>query len=542
MTRKILCALAIIACTVVLGGCRTSIQGSEDVVAIGFGSATAIDGHKADGEWDSATKIEVPIVQPDQSRQIATLYLMNDLTNFYVAFAFPLPNTVIGQSFGYSVAPATAGSASGEGSDFSSQNPGISQHSYYDGARSCRLSTNGGMWAVQDTRFGGHNDGSGCYGEESGLSFYEFAKPLITGDPENDVPMRHGECYCFELDLQLVGIARPPGEYGLTTFPPRGKRMIIKVAAPRSAVERDDTLDAVGQYNLAVTYHRGRGVARDIKKAVELYTKAANQGLAEAQANLGAMYLQGQGVPKDYENAFLWLLKAATQGNAPAQYNLGAMYHAGLGVPKDYGNALDWYSESAKQDYPLAAYALSCMYYRGEGVPEDHNKAFSLRSESAERGFSRAQREVGYDCLYGRGVPKDYKKAFELLSKAAEQGDANAQTYLGSMYAEGLGVPEDHTQALAWYLKAAEQGLAYAQATAGMLYLFGRGVPHDHKLAYAWSTLAAESGEKASTMVLEKVAPTLSPQERTETKVMVEEIKRRISKTQQGTVDSGFFF
>jgi TPR repeat protein len=110
------------------------------------------------------------------------------------------------------------------------------------------------------------------------------------------------------------------------------------------------------------------------------------------------------------------------------------------------------------------------------------------------------------------------------------------------MYAEGLGVPEDHTQALAWYLKAAEQGLAYAQATAGMLYLFGRGVPHDHKLAYAWSTLAAESGEKASTMVLEKVAPTLSPQERTETKVMVEEIKRRISKTQQGTVDSGFFF
>jgi TPR repeat protein len=53
--------------------------------------------------------------------------------------------------------------------------------------------------------------------------------------------------------------------------------------------------------------------------AAEWYTLAANQGLAEAQYNLGSMYLHGNGVPKDKAKAIELLTKAAEQGHNKAQ-------------------------------------------------------------------------------------------------------------------------------------------------------------------------------------------------------------------------------
>ncbi len=50
-------------------------------------------------------------------------------------------------------------------------------------------------------------------------------------------------------------------------------------------------------------YRNGKGVTKDYKKAVEWYTKAAEQGDAYGQCNLGTMYLFGNGVTKDYKKA-----------------------------------------------------------------------------------------------------------------------------------------------------------------------------------------------------------------------------------------------
>ncbi|MBE4724310.1 sel1 repeat family protein, partial [Acinetobacter baumannii] len=68
------------------------------------------------------------------------------------------------------------------------------------------------------------------------------------------------------------------------------------------------------------------GVAQSYAKAAEWYSKAADQGLAEAQYNLGGMYDKGQGVAQSYAKAAEWYSKAADQGLAEAQYNLGVMY------------------------------------------------------------------------------------------------------------------------------------------------------------------------------------------------------------------------
>ncbi len=46
-------------------------------------------------------------------------------------------------------------------------------------------------------------------------------------------------------------------------------------------------------------------------EAVKWYTKAAQQGDADAQCRLGLMYANGRGVPQDYVQAYKWLNLAA---------------------------------------------------------------------------------------------------------------------------------------------------------------------------------------------------------------------------------------
>lgn len=61
------------------------------------------------------------------------------------------------------------------------------------------------------------------------------------------------------------------------------------------------------------------------------------------------MYYTGNGVPQDYKKALQWFSKAAEQGEALAQYNLGLMYFNGFGVPQDYVQAYKWFNLSAAQ-------------------------------------------------------------------------------------------------------------------------------------------------------------------------------------------------
>jgi len=93
-------------------------------------------------------------------------------------------------------------------------------------------------------------------------------------------------------------------------------------------------------------YDNGHGVIQDYKQAVNWYTKAAQQGHAEAQSNLGFMYSNGRGVTRDYKQAVNWYTKAAEQGDTVAQYNLGVMYRNGRGVTRDYKQAVNWYAKA----------------------------------------------------------------------------------------------------------------------------------------------------------------------------------------------------
>ena len=71
--------------------------------------------------------------------------------------------------------------------------------------------------------------------------------------------------------------------------------------------------NAEAQFLLGMRYDKGEGVAPDCSKAIEWYTKAAEQGYVKAKFFLGVCYLGNLAV-QDYNVAVKWFTEAAKQG------------------------------------------------------------------------------------------------------------------------------------------------------------------------------------------------------------------------------------
>ena len=72
------------------------------------------------------------------------------------------------------------------------------------------------------------------------------------------------------------------------------------------------SLGMVGCDDPEASFNKGAKAeqAKDYVKAVNLYRKAAEQGLSKAQYKLGMMYYKGRGVIKDYAKADKWYRKS----------------------------------------------------------------------------------------------------------------------------------------------------------------------------------------------------------------------------------------
>ena len=117
---------------------------------------------------------------------------------------------------------------------------------------------------------------------------------------------------------------------------------------------------------------------KDLLKAVGWYTKAAEQGNAEAQYILGVFYATGEGVKKDLLRAGAWYLKSAEQGHAWAQCDLGFCYYEGEGIRKDVEKAMNIWKSSCESHvcYDRAVYFGKIAYLEGNYLKA--NRMFDL--------------------------------------------------------------------------------------------------------------------------------------------------------------------
>lgn len=124
---------------------------------------------------------------------------------------------------------------------------------------------------------------------------------------------------------------------------------------------------------------------------------SASAGDADAQFALGAAYDFGNGVKPNGTLAEHWYSKAAEQGHAEAQNSLGSGYLA----EEKYPEALVWYQKAAAQNHPMAINSLAYMYDLGLGVPQDRSRAHALYVKSANLGEPEAMWNLAN--MYGAG-------------------------------------------------------------------------------------------------------------------------------------------
>ena len=101
-------------------------------------------------------------------------------------------------------------------------------------------------------------------------------------------------------------------------------------------------------FRLGGLYEKGIGVKKDLIRARDLYTAAAERGNAKAMHNLAVLYADGFDGKPDYPAAIKWFRMAAARGVPDSQYNLGVLYARGIGVEQNFGESFRWFALAAQ--------------------------------------------------------------------------------------------------------------------------------------------------------------------------------------------------
>jgi len=96
-------------------------------------------------------------------------------------------------------------------------------------------------------------------------------------------------------------------------------------------------------------------------KAVSILKPLASKGDRQAQYQLAVMYRNGQGVAENPGKAAQWMIRSARQGYKRAQYSMAVLYEEGTAVKADRAKAIYWYKAAEKQGHKNASKRLKKM-------------------------------------------------------------------------------------------------------------------------------------------------------------------------------------
>ena len=203
-----------------------------------------------------------------------------------------------------------------------------------------------------------------------------------------------------------------------------------------------------------------RKIEADPAKAVETFSKLAEQGVPAGLRTMGELHASGlAGVEKDFTKALDYFTRAAQGNDAAAQVVLAGYYDQGVDVTPDDGKvevtpnpaaALELYRLAARNNVPVALYNVGVFYETGRSVDQDPAKAFAFYLQAAGGGFAPAMQKTGVYYLNGAGTLKDPIAASGWFNRAAAAGLPEGLLSLGVMAESGLvGVGADSTPAKA---------------------------------------------------------------------------------------------
>ena len=153
---------------------------------------------------------------------------------------------------------------------------------------------------------------------------------------------------------------------------------------------------------------------------------AALKGDPSAEFEVAVRYAEGKGVAQSFDEAMVWYQRSANHGFAPAQYRLGTLYERGLATPVDLQRARVWYQRAAEQGNVKAMHNLAVLSAGRKSTAPDYEAASVWFTAAAERGLSDSQFNLAVLMENGLGVTKDVREAYKWFALAARAGDKEA--------------------------------------------------------------------------------------------------------------------
>ena len=149
--------------------------------------------------------------------------------------------------------------------------------------------------------------------------------------------------------------------------------------------------DPVAIEFLGDVYRQGQhGVQKDMQKAVNLYTEAAELGSISALYTLGLMHGNGEGVRQDEAKGAEFYKKAAMQGHAESRHKLGCYE----GLKGNYDRAVKHCLISAKMGLQSSTGLIKQLFVMGLATKEQYAEALKGFQDAVEETKSRDRDEA----------------------------------------------------------------------------------------------------------------------------------------------------
>ncbi|MBQ7815510.1 MAG: sel1 repeat family protein [Thermoguttaceae bacterium] len=176
----------------------------------------------------------------------------------------------------------------------------------------------------------------------------------------------------------------------------------VGCGTPRDPVEELRRLEQAAnggfpeaQNELGLRFFNGRdGVERDVRRALELFGAAAQNGDAAATANLAFCCERGVGVKRNAACGEYLLRVAAELGDGSAAVELSDRLLERSGDERNRRFATFWLEAAAAGGDVEATRRLATRYWEGDGVPLDRRRALAAWTAAAQAGDDDALEEL----------------------------------------------------------------------------------------------------------------------------------------------------
>ena len=155
---------------------------------------------------------------------------------------------------------------------------------------------------------------------------------------------------------------------------------------------------------------QGRGVKKDVPRALELFEKACLLWRLDACESLADAYFDGSDAPQDVAKAFNFYGIACYNGLKAACTNLGAIYERSIGeaIKADESEAASLFSEACEKDD-----ARGCLNLARRLESGDKKQAAALRQKAQKLHEKECEAGLAKKCMeFKKSTNKGEKHEF----------------------------------------------------------------------------------------------------------------------------------